>query len=115
MFYAAEEDIALAIAQREQEATKANTELLTAKEKAKKIEDTANNDAEFLLIEAKLKAEETLYSYRKEADALVEAKDRLNLTTAGVLVYLSNRLISEVTELKVTTGELAKISRKDEL
>jgi len=112
---AAEEDIALAIAQRQQETTKANTELLKAKEEARKIEDTANNEAEVLLTEARLKAEETLYSFQKEAEALVEVKNQLNLTTEGVLAYLSNRLLSEATNLKVTTGEPAKLSRRDEL
>jgi len=53
---AAEEDIALAIAQRKQETTKANTKLLKAKEESRKIEDTANNEAEVLLTETKLKA-----------------------------------------------------------
>mmetsp|Transcript_27673 Transcript_27673/g.47917 ORF Transcript_27673/g.47917 Transcript_27673/m.47917 type:complete len:172 (-) Transcript_27673:108-623(-) len=112
---AAEEDISLAIAQRQQETTKANTELLKAKEEARKIEDTANNEAEVLLTEARLKAEETLYSFQKEAEALVEVKNQLNLTTEGVLAYLSNRLLSEATNLKVTTGEPAKLSRRDEL
>ncbi|KAL7537554.1 hypothetical protein ACHAXR_010242 [Thalassiosira sp. AJA248-18] len=112
---AAEEDISLAIAQRRQETTKANTELLKAKEEARKIKDTANNEAEVLLTEARLKAEETLYSFEKEAQALVEVKETLNLTSEGVLAYLSNRLLSEATNLKVITGEPAKLSRKDEL
>jgi len=112
---AAEEDIALAIAQRKQETTRANTQLLKAKEEARKIRDTAVNDAEVLLTEARLKAEETLYSFQKEAEALVEVKERLNLTTEGVLAYLSNRLLAEAANLRVTTGEPAKLSRKDEL
>lgn len=112
---AAEEDISLAIAQRKQETTKANTNLLKAKEEARKIEDTANNEAEVLLTEARLKAEETLYSFQKEAEALVEVKNKLNLTTEGVLGYLNNKLLSEATNLKVTTGEPAKLSQRDEL
>jgi len=112
---AAEEDIALAVAQRTQETTKANTALLKAREEARKIEDTANNEAEVLLTEARLKAEETLYSFRKEAEALVEVKEKLDLTTEGVLAYLSNRLLLEASTLRVTTGEPAKLSRRDEL
>mmetsp|Transcript_623 Transcript_623/g.1126 ORF Transcript_623/g.1126 Transcript_623/m.1126 type:complete len:442 (+) Transcript_623:139-1464(+) len=112
---AAEEDIALAVAQRTQETTKANTALLKAREEARKIEDTANNEAEVLLTEARLKAEETRYSFQKEAEALVEVKEKLDLTTEGVLAYLSNRLLSEASTLKVTTGEPAKLSRRDEL
>lgn len=112
---AAEEDIALAIAQRKQETTKANTELLRAKEEARKIQDTANNEAEVVLTEARLKAEETLYSFEKEAQALVEVRESLNLTTEGVLAYLSNRLLADADNLKVTAGEPAKMSRRDEL
>lgn len=112
---AAEEDIALATAQRKQETTKANTDLLKAKEEARKIKDTANNEAELLLTEARLKAEETLYSLQKEAEALVEVKEKLNLTTEGVLAYLSNKLLAEANNLTVTTREPAKFSRRDEL
>jgi regulator of protease activity HflC (stomatin/prohibitin superfamily) len=46
---AAEEDIALAVAQRTQETTKANTLLLKAREEARKIRDTAENEAEVLM------------------------------------------------------------------
>jgi len=45
----------------------------------------------------------------------VEVKTKLNLTTEGVLAYLSNRLLSEATTLRVTTGEPAKLGRSDEL
>jgi regulator of protease activity HflC (stomatin/prohibitin superfamily) len=110
---AAEEDIALAVAQRKQETTKANTDLLRAKEEARKIMDTAVNEAEVLLTESQLKAEETLFSFEKEADALVQVKEALGLTSEGVLAYLSNMLLSEVSNLVVTTGEPAQLSRKD--
>ncbi|KAL7555296.1 hypothetical protein ACHAWF_018999 [Thalassiosira exigua] len=105
---AAEEDIQLAVAQRTQETTKANTEYLKAKEEARKILDTANNEAEVLLTEARLKAEET-------RSALVEVRDALNLTAEGMLAYLSNKLLSEASNLTVTTAEPAKLSRRDEL
>ena len=87
---AAEEDIALTIAQRKQETTKSGTQLLKAKEEARKILDTANNEAEVLLTEARLKAAETIYSFQKETEAIVEVKNALNLTSVGVLSYLSN-------------------------
>lgn len=112
---AAEEEISLAIAERRQEVTKANTALLTAKEEAKKILDTAINEAEVVLTEASLKAEETLYAFEKESETLVQVKTALNLTTEGVLAYLANMLISEASTLQVTTGEPAKLSRKDSL
>lgn len=110
---AAEEDIALAVAQRKQETTKANTDLLRAKEEARKIMDTSVNEAEVLLTEARLKAEETLFAFEKEADALVQVKEALGLTTEGVLAYMSNMLIGEASNLIVTSGEPAQLSRKD--
>jgi regulator of protease activity HflC (stomatin/prohibitin superfamily) len=110
---AAEEDIALAVAQRKQETTKASTGLLRAREEARKIMDTAVNEAEVLLTESRLKAEETLFSFEKEADALVQVKESLGLTTEGVLAYLSNMLLAEASNLRVTTGEPAMLSRKD--
>ncbi|KAL7465214.1 hypothetical protein ACHAXS_005546 [Conticribra weissflogii] len=112
---AAEEDITVAIAQRNQEITKAKTNLLKAEEEAHKIKDSAINEAEVLITEASLKAEETLYSFEKEADALMEVKDKLNLTSEGLLAYLTNRLLAEADHLKVTAGEPARLSRRDEL
>jgi regulator of protease activity HflC (stomatin/prohibitin superfamily) len=112
---AAEEDIALAVAQRKQETTKAETELLKAKEEARKILNTANNEAEVLLTEAYLKANETTFAFEKEAETLVDVKNALNLTTEGVLTYLANSLYAEVKNLKITAGEPAKLSRTEEL
>lgn len=111
----AEEDIAVAIAQRKQETTKADTQLLQAKEEARRIIDTANNEAEVLLTEALLQAEETLFAFEKEADALLEVKQSLNFTTEGVLAYLSNMLINESPSLSVTTEEPVRMSRKEGL
>jgi prohibitin 2 len=112
---AAEEDIALAIAQRKQETTKAETELLKAKEEARKILNTANNEAEVLLTEAYLKANETTYAFEKEAEAIVEVKEALDLTTEGVLTHLANNLYSQVKNLKVVAGQPAKLGRENEL
>jgi len=112
---AAEEDIALAIAQRQQETTKANTKLLQAREEARKIEDTAAAEAEVLLTEARLQAEETLYAFEKEAEALVAVKAEWNLTTEGVLAYLSNALLAEATNLTVSAGEPARLSQREAL
>ncbi len=111
----AEEDIALAQNERKQETTKAETELLRSVEEARKIKDTANNEAEVLLTEARLKAEETTFAFEKEAETIVEVKSALNLTTEGVLAYLYNSLLSEVESLTITSGEPAKLSRSDEL
>ena len=111
----AEEDIALAQNQRKQEKTKAETNLLRAQEEARKIRDTAINEAEVLLTEATLKAEETIFSFEKEAETIVQVKQALNLTTEGVLAYLANTLLSEAQQLKITTGEPAKLSRSEEL
>ncbi|KAG7370845.1 SPFH domain / Band 7 family protein [Nitzschia inconspicua] len=112
---AAEEDIALAVAQRKQEKTKAETELLKAKEEARKILNTARNEAEVLVTEAYLKANETTFAFEKEAEIIVEVKTALNLNTEGVLTYLANSLYAEVKNLKITAGEPAKLSRLEEL
>lgn len=111
----AEEDISLAENERKQEITKAETERLRAEEEARKILDTARNEADLLLTEARLKAEGTMFSFEKEAETILEVKASLNLTTEGVLAYLYNTLLSEVTNLRITTGEPAKLSRKEEL
>jgi len=110
---AAEEDIALAVAQRKLETTKANTNLLLAELSAIKVKDTANNEAEVLMTEANLKAQETIYLFQKEADALVDVKNQLNLTAEGVLAHSLIKLLAEADNLKVTTGEPVKLSRKD--
>jgi len=39
----------------------------------------------------------------------------LNLSTDGVLAYLSNRLYAGVSNLKVSAAEQARLSRLDEL
>jgi regulator of protease activity HflC (stomatin/prohibitin superfamily) len=112
---AAEEDIPLAKNERKQETTKAQTELLRAIEEARKILDTANNEAEVLLTEAGLKAEETTFIFEKEAETILDVKESLNLTTEGVLAYLYNALLADAPNLKITTGEPAKLSRSEEL
>lgn len=111
----ANEDIALAKNQRIQETTKANTTLLAATETAEKILDTARNDASVIVTEAKLKADETTFAFRSEAEVLVSVKKMLNLTTEGVLAYTSNQLYQDALTLTVTAGEPARLSRKEEL
>jgi hypothetical protein len=111
----AEEDITLAQNQRKQETTKAQTGLLTAKEEARKILDTANNEAAVILTEARLKAEETTFAFLKEAETIVAVRESLNLTTEGVLAFLTNQLLEGVANLRVSTGEPARLSRKEEL
>jgi len=111
----AEEDIALAKNQRQQETTKANTALLRAKEEARKILDTANNDVNILLTEATLAAQETTFAFEQEAVTIVDVKESLGLSTNGVLAYLANGLLADVDTLRVTTLEPAKLSRSEEL
>lgn len=112
---AAEEDIALARNQRLQETTKANTELKKAREEATKIRDTAFNTANVTITEARLSAEETKFALEREAQVLTRVKKDFGLSTEGVLAYMSNQLYESLPKLKVTTGEPAKISLKDEL
>ena len=111
----AEEEIALAQNERKQSLTIANTELLRAQEEARKILDTARNEANVTLTEANFKAQETSFAFAKEAETIVDVKNSLQLTTNGVLAYLANSLLSEVGNLKVTTAEPARLSRSDEL
>ena len=110
----ANEDIALAINQRSQEVTKAKTALLTSKEEARKINNTAMNDANVTLTQAKLKVEETIYAFETEAETLVSMKDTLNLTVAGVLGFLASDVLATVPVLKVMTGEPGKFSQKSQ-
>lgn len=111
----AEEDIALAKNQRLQETTKARTELKTAEDEARKIIDNANNDASVTLTQARLKASETKFAFEREAMVLLQVKEDFNMTTEGVLAYMSNQLYQRLPTLKVSTGEPARISLKDEL
>jgi prohibitin 2 len=111
----AAEDIELAKNQRIQEMTKADTLLLTSQEEARKILDTAANDANVTLTEAALKAQEIVFSFETEAQVLLEAQTTLGLTTDGLLAYLTNRMYETVSILHVSAGEPARLSRKDEL
>lgn len=109
----AEEDILLAKNQRKQETTKAQTEKLAAEEEARKILETAYNTGNVTIIEADLKAEETLFAFSKEKEVLKQAQDNFNLTTNGVLAYMTNQLYASTPgKLDVSVGEPSKISRK---
>ena len=110
---AAAEAIALAVAERKLETMKATTNLLIAEQSAVRIKDTANNEAEVLLIEVKLKAQETMYLLQKESDALVDVKNQLNLTAKGILAHSLIKLVAKANNLKVTMGKPVKLSRKD--
>merc|ERR1711933_263536 len=101
----AEEDIELAKNQRQQETTKAETTLLSALEESKKIIDTANNDANVTITQAELKAEETRFAFSKEAQVLADVKNTLDLTTEGLLAYMSNQLFAVAPNLKVRSQE----------
>lgn len=111
----AQEDIVLASNQRQQELTKARTDLLAAKEEAVKILASAENSASVTLTKAGLKADETKFSFQKEKEVLEQAKENFNLDSNGILAYMSNQLYASVRRLEAHTGEPAKISRKDKL
>lgn len=111
----AAEDITLAKNQRLQLTTKARTQLLSAREEAKKINDTAINEAEVLLTEAALKAEEIEISYRTEAEVIRGVKEDLGLTSEGVLAYMTTRMYSEAEGLEIVAGEPARLGRQNEL
>lgn len=111
----ATEDITLARNERIQETTKARTDLLAAQEQARIINDTAVNEADIILTEARIKAQETTFAFATEADVIVQVKEKLSLSTAGVLAYLSNRLYEVAPHLKVSAAEPASLSRSEEL
>ena len=111
----AEEDIVFAINQRKQNITQSETELLLAELEAQKILESAANDAELMIMEAKLAAQETLYAYEQEAAILLDIKDSLGLTTEALLAYTATMLIEETSRLSLSAGEPARLSRKDEL
>jgi len=109
----AEEDIALAKNQRRQETTRAQTEKLAAEEEARKIMETAYNTGNVTIIEADLKAQETLFAFSKEKEILKQAQTNFNLTTNGILGYMSNQLYAKSTgRLDVSVGEPSRLSRK---
>jgi len=111
----AAEDITLAKNQRTQETTKAMTLLLSSKEEARKINQTAANNAAISIKEAELRAEEIKFAFETEAAIIAKVRENLNLTTEGVLAYLANRMVEKASALSIQAGEPARLSRKDEL
>jgi len=111
----AEEDIALAQNQRNQEITKANTMLFTAEKEAEKIMNKAMNDVNVTLTLADLKAEETTYAFARETEIIKQAKLNFKLDTNGVLSYIANQLYAKAPNLMASIREPAQISVKDEL
>lgn len=91
----ADEDIELAKNQRTQETTKANTELLAAAEEAKKINNTATNEADVITIEATEKATEVTYAFGIEKALYTKIKADNDFTVEALLQYLANRLYEE--------------------
>lgn len=111
----AQEDIALALNQRSQELTKANTELLAAKEETKTIIARAQNQRNVTITEAENIADQTLYAFEKEKEVLARVKVDFNLDANGIIAYMTNQLYANAPNLKVSLGEPARVSRKDEL
>jgi len=111
----AKEDIALARNQRNQELTKANTELFAVQAETKKILENALNDVNVTLTAADLTAAQTMFTFAEETETIQLAKETFNLTTNGVLSYMANQLYAEAPILKASIREPAKISHRDEL
>jgi prohibitin 2 len=112
---AAEEDIPLAQNQRIQDITKANTTLLAAKEEARIINNTAVNDVGIIFTRAWKSAAEITYAFEREILVIAHIKENLNLTTNGILAFISKQLFEAVPNLRVTAAEPARLSRRDEL
>lgn len=111
----AKEDIALAKNQRNQELTKANTELFAVKAEATKILENALNDVNVTLTEADLTAAQTMFTFAEETETIKQAKETFNLTTNGLLSYMANQLYAEAPTLKASIRAPADISVRDEL
>lgn len=111
----AKEDIALAKNQRNQELTKANTELFAVQAETKKILENAMNDVNVTLTEADLTAAQTIFTFAEETETIQQAKETFNLDTNGVLSYMANQLYADAPTLKAKIREPAKISLRDEL
>ena len=111
----AKEDIILATNQRNQELTKARTLLLAAKQEEEKIKAKATNDANVVLTEAGLKAQQTTFAFSEETATIKQAIENFNLDTNGVLSYLANQLYARAPTLKAAIREPAKISLRDDL
>jgi len=109
------EDIALAKNQRNQELTKANTELFAVQAETKKILDNALNDVNVTLTAADLTAAQTMFTFAEETETIQQAKEVFNLDTNGVLSYMANQLYAEAPTLRASIREPAKVSRRDEL
>jgi regulator of protease activity HflC (stomatin/prohibitin superfamily) len=111
----AQEDIALALNQRSQELTKANTELLAAKEEIKIILARAQNERNVTITEAQNIADQTLFAFEKETEVLQRVLNDFSLDANGIIAYMANQLYANAPKLKVSIGEPARVSRKDEL
>lgn len=111
----AKEDIALAKNQRNQELTKANTELFAIQAESKKILENAWNDVNVTLTEADLTAAQTIFTFAEETETIQQAKETFNLDTNGVLSYMANQLYAEAPTLRASIREPAKISFREEL
>lgn len=111
----AAEDIGLAVNQRLQEVTRAQTLLQSAVENAKKINDTAQIDKNLRIQEATLEAEGISLQFETEASVYEATKASLNLTHEGLLAYLGNRVVQLTKSAQVSLTEPAKGSYKDDL
>jgi len=111
----AKEDIALAKNQRNQELTKANTELFAVQAESTKILENALNDVNVTLTEADLTAAQTMFTFAEETETIKQAKETFNLTTNGLLSYMANQLYAETPNLKASIRAPVDISVRDEL
>jgi prohibitin 2 len=112
----ANEDVGLAINQRQQQVTLAETTLQTSLESARKINDTAIINKQLMIAEASLEAEGIGVQFNTEADIYSNVKTTLGLSTEGLLAYLGTRALdSTENDVKLTITEPAQASYKAEL
>lgn len=111
----ASEDISLAINQRQQALTVAETELQSAIEEAKRINDTAQNEADILIEQARIEAEGISVDFEADTAVYSSLKENLNLTTEGLLSFVASDVIAATDEPQVRLSEPALTTYREEL
>lgn len=102
----ARNDIDQAENERDQALTRAKTVLLQAYSSANKTVNTAETNAENMLVEARAKAEVIRSRYQALAASYSIAKRLHNFTDGEVLAYVANRLVGETSDTTVALDPL---------
>eukprot|EP00241_Pyramimonas_parkeae_P004802 CAMPEP_0114250618 /NCGR_PEP_ID=MMETSP0058-20121206/14802_1 /TAXON_ID=36894 /ORGANISM="Pyramimonas parkeae, CCMP726" /LENGTH=365 /DNA_ID=CAMNT_0001364303 /DNA_START=228 /DNA_END=1325 /DNA_ORIENTATION=- len=111
----ANEDIALAINQRKQRTTQAQTKLISARTQSEVIKIQAHENAAITIKNAEYKANGTLVTYKKEGEAYRDIVLELGMNVEGFLAYLGTRAVEKSKSPKLSVVEPAYGSYRGEL